>query len=463
MNKHKTYKLVSYLMILVVFFAFSTEIQAQAKKINDKAKKSAAQGDLFFRQKDYRNAVNKYTEALSVTPDYSYAHFWKGYAHYYLEEPDLAIGELSKALDEGYKPLEVYKLRWFINFNQKNYDAALSDAEKGLELDASNSNFALGLGDIYNAKGEYQKSIDAYKKGMLLDPNNADAYYFMAQDYSKLGDTEGQGAAAAEAIKKNTKYIGESYDLSGDALLKEKKTDEAIQAYQRAINVKPDLIDAYLKLSDIYRAKSRLDEAIATVKKGIKLFPDNGLLYTSLSWYYSLNGHNVESIAAAQKAIALLPNESTAYTNLCRVYNDTQQYPQAIESCSAALKINPDDGETNFYIARAYDYTNKRDTATPFYKKAVAGLEKFTADNSDDPDGFYLLGNAYFADGDKNKAIEAYKKSLDLSPKFAKAIYNLGYTYFVNQNEAAAREQYDALLKIDARLAGKLKQAMDNK
>ncbi len=53
MNKNKFIGIASYFLVLMFFFALSVEVKAQPKKINDKAKKVAAQGDQYFLRKDY--------------------------------------------------------------------------------------------------------------------------------------------------------------------------------------------------------------------------------------------------------------------------------------------------------------------------------------------------------------------------------------------------------------------------
>ena len=90
-------------------------------------------------------------------------------------------------------------------------------------------------------------------------------------------------------------------------------------------------------------------------------------------------------------------------------------------------------------------------------------MKVFTKNNPDYSDGFYLLGNAYFADEQRENAIAAYKDCLKISPLFARARYNLGYVYTQKGNNIAAREQYDALQQIDTSLAGKLLAVIENK
>lgn len=463
MNRYNLSRFAVFLLMLFLLAGSGALLIDAQKKPGGKAKKLIAQAEKSFNQKDYAGAIDLYAQALNLSPFYPYAHFWKGYAHYYLDQFDPAIENLNKALEQGFTPLEIYKLRWYLYYQKKDYLAALSDAKNGLALDASNLNFITGIANIYRAQGAFREAIEAYRKVLELDPHNGDLNYFMALCFEKLGDTQSQIAAAEEAIRKNSRFIGESYFLAANAHQNIKDYDKAAAAYQRAINVKPDLYEAYTNLAEIYRRQNKMESAIDTTRQGLKTFPDDGNLYTSLSWFYSLADRHVEAIAAAQQAIKLLPNQYAGFTNFCRALNDTKQYAAAVQSCKKALELNPEDGESNFYIARAYDLLGQPEMATPFYKNAVLGLEKSVGKKPESSDGFYLLGNAYYADGQREKAIDSYRKSLLLSPNFAKARYNLGYLYFLNKDAKALEQQYEALLKIDADLAARLKEATEKK
>lgn len=449
-------------------FAFAGEMNAQprnnnSKKPNERARKIAALGDTLYNQKDYRGAITKYAEAIVIAPNFPQAHFFKGSAHLLLNENDEAIEDLSAALEQGFTPVKVYELRWEAHFEKQNYDAALSDVQQGLRIEPNNNYLTLALGDVHRLKESFEEAITAYNKALTTNPNLPDVHYFIALSYGRLGNYTQQGLSAIEAVKKGTKYTGESYRLIGDALVVEKKLDDAILAYERALNVKPELQEVYNLLSDAYRSQNRLNDAIATVRKGIKLFPEDGNMFVSLTWYYSLADRHQDAVVSGQQAVKLAPDQYMAHTNLCRAYNDTKQYPQAVSACTKALNLQPTDGETNLYIARAYDLQNKPDVATPYYKKAVEGLVTYTTNFPDYSDGWYLLGNAYYADGQREKAIEAYKKNLQLNPNFAKARVNLGYMYFLGNNLTAAREQYNLLTKTDPQSAEKLKQLMERK
>ena len=283
----------------------------------------------------------------------------------------------------------------------------------------------------------------------------------IARAQQSLGDVPGQIVAASEAIKRGTRSLGEAHMIVADGYRKEKKFDEAVASYQKAILAKPDTYSAYQSMAEIYRDQNRFNDAIEILRKAQRPFPSDGRIYTELSFLYSLAGKNDEAIQAAQAGIRFLPDEYMAYTNLCRAYNDAKKPEMAIRECNNALKRKPTDGETFFYLARAYDLSGKQTDATKYYRQAVDGLVEETRKHPDQPDGFYLLGNAYRADSQFEKAIAAYSKCLELSPKFGRARYNLAIIQLLQKNKTAALEQYNLLREFDPELAGRLKVEID--
>lgn len=449
----------------LVFFVFSSasDISAQDKKKMKQAMKIAADGDAVFQQKNYQGAIDKYAEAIALYPTLPKAHFWKGYALYYLKEYDQAVLDLDAALAQGYKPLDVYQIRWFVNYQRKNYDLALVDAQNGLKLDPNNQTFNSAVGELLFAKGSYSEALDLFQKSILLNPDQPDLYYYVAASNAGLGNTDKILPAANEAVKRNTKFLGESFFMIAEAMRKDKNYSEAAAAYQRTISAKPETNAAYHYLSDIYRTQNKIKEAIDVTNKGLAAFPNDGNLYVDLSRYSSLAGRKGDAINAGVQAVKLLPEQSAGYTKLCRAYYETKQFSLGQKACETALKMNPNDGETNVYAGFTQLAQGREKEATEYFKKSVDGMLEFIKANPDFFDGYYSLGNAYYYVGQPDKSIEAYLKTLELNPNFTRARFNLGLTYYVNKNLPAARQQYDILIKTDKDLADKLKAVLDRK
>jgi tetratricopeptide (TPR) repeat protein len=455
---------LGFMLFGFVLVPFNVNAQAPAvKRDTGKSKKAYTDGAKLYNQKNYRDAVAKFEESIRYDATNELAHFFKGYSHYYLKEYDQALAELNTAEQLKYKPaVEVSKARAFVQYQRKDYDAAMADIRQVLAAEPKNLDYLKLSGEISLGMKNYDEALATYQKVSDASPGNGNLVYAMAQIYAAKGDLDGQAAAAEKAIQMGTQFFAEAQLLLADAYVKLGRSQQAEAALLKVTQVKPDVSkDIYRTLSDMYRSQSRFTEAIDITRKAIKLFPNDGDLYTDASWYYSLAGRHEEAVQAAQAGIRFKPTESMAYTNLCRAYNDLQKPELAISSCNSALKIKPDDGETFFYLGRAYDVLNKPAEATQYYKKAVVGLEASTSQNPTYSDGFYLLGNAYFADGQLDKAIAAYSKCLEMNPRFARARFNIGMVQLQKNNKNGATEQYNILMSLDKTLATKLKTEID--
>ena len=483
MKRKSVIRSISLLYVFALILLVGGQALPQNKKDQKKVRDLLTTADKDFRQRNFQAAIDGYTQALQIDAKNAAAHFWKGAAHVNLKQNDQALTEFDTALTQGYnKPLDVYILRWGINLEKKNYQAALDDVKKGLQIDPNNRDLRLALADISYGQENYQEALDAYQKVLPTATNRGDVYFRIANSHEKLGDSQQAIDNAQNAIKNGTRFVGDAYMLIGNGYRRLRKWDEAGDAYQRAMAAKPGSYDLYRDVAELYRSQGKFNDAILVTRKGLsevnqkigELSKDPSAtdtvgqlkkvaasMYTDASWFYSLDGRYDDAVSAAQAGIQLNPEESMAYTNLCRAYNDQAKYPMAVTACNSALKINPDDGETYYYLGRAYSMLGKSPDATKAYDKAVAGMEKFVQENPDYSDGFYILGNAYYADNQLDKAVEAYTKCLDLSPRFVRARYNLGVIQVVKKNKSAAMEQYNSLLALDPNLAAKLKTEID--
>jgi cytochrome c-type biogenesis protein CcmH/NrfG len=76
-------------------------------------------------------------------------------------------------------------------------------------------------------------------------------------------------------------------------------------------------------------------------------------------------------------------------------------------------------------------------------------LEKMIKENPKDVASWTNLGNLYFDNGDYQKAIEAYSKSLELHPNNADVLTDLGVMYRRSGQPKKAVESFDKAAKVD--------------
>ncbi len=73
-------------------------------------------------------------------------------------------------------------------FSRGDFDEALKDYAKALELEPRNYTAALFIGNTYDKQGQFAKGTEWYERAILLDPNMETAYRYYADMLAKEGD-----------------------------------------------------------------------------------------------------------------------------------------------------------------------------------------------------------------------------------------------------------------------------------
>ena len=89
---------------------------------------------------------------------------------------------------------------------------------------------------------------------------------------------------------------------AGLTLFGQQKNAEAAVEFQKAIDLKPDWLDAMHALATAQSKLGRQDDALATIGRVIELDPDDPFAYTSQSIFLQRKGLVPEAEAASAKA-----------------------------------------------------------------------------------------------------------------------------------------------------------------
>jgi eukaryotic-like serine/threonine-protein kinase len=127
------------------------------------------------------------------------------------------------------------------------------------------------LGAVLSGFGKREEAAELYRQGLALDPKSEDLLNFQSYFLAQWGDFEG-------ALAANDTYMAirpgdpNPFDSRGDILFMAGRDDEAVAAYRKVLELKPDFSDygEYLKLAIVYTDQRKPDVANAAFQQFAK-------------------------------------------------------------------------------------------------------------------------------------------------------------------------------------------------
>ena len=117
----------------------------------------------------------------------------------------------------------------------------------------------------------------------------------------------------------------------GNALKEQGKLDEAIEAYTKALELKPDYADTYYNMGAAFKELGKLDEAIEAYKMALAIEPDYAEAYNNMGVTLKEQGKLEKAITSYNKALSLKPDYAEAYYNMGNAYNLKGEIQKGLE------------------------------------------------------------------------------------------------------------------------------------
>ncbi len=223
-----------------------------------------------------------------------------------------------------------------------------------------------------------------------------------------------------------------AWNEKGNVHFKQGEFEDAINAYNKAIQLDPGLGWSYSNLALTYLTQGQCAEAILLYKKSIELLDtdeEKAISWNSLGNAYRCINDYPNAVAAYQKAAELdprtagmrdgaedfqagqSPRSGQAWNDLGEVFFKTGAYDEAINAFNKAIELEPESGWPYSNLARALAGQGKYTEAIPLYQKSIDLLQE----DKDQAVVWNRLGNVYRKLNDYDNAIKAYQKAVTLA------------------------------------------------
>jgi len=194
-------------------------------------------------------------------------------------------------------------------------------------------------------------------RAVEVDPTFAVAQYQLGAVHLALGN-RWKAAAQFRAATQVDPNLPEPFKALGDLFLSSPRRlfDQAIEAYERAIAIRPHYAEAHVGLGDAMAAKGDNEAAIAHYQKALALDPLNARVQFALGKiYYGEKGLYYEAVTAYKKAIDLDQSFLEARMGLGEIYEEKGLYKDAVAEYKKVIEVDPKHTGANYNLAMAYE------------------------------------------------------------------------------------------------------------
>ena len=208
-----------------------------------------------------------------------------------------------------------------------------------------------------------EQAVDLLARAIEADPNFVLAQYTLGSVHQALGN-RWKAAAQFRASTQLDPTYPEPYKALGDLFLAAPRRlfDQAIEAYQKAIDLRPFYADAYVGLGEAKAAKGDVDGAIGAYTKALAANPMNPRVHMSLGKiYYAEKSLYYESVTAYRKAIDLDPRSVEARMGLGEVYEDKGLYKEAMEEYKKVIDLDGKHTGAMYNLALVYEKVDPKE------------------------------------------------------------------------------------------------------
>jgi tetratricopeptide (TPR) repeat protein len=219
-------------------------------------------------------------------------------------------------------------------------DAALTDLNEAIGIDATYACAYVNRGRVYGLKRNYDRAIEDYDAAIKLDAKMALAYNNRGDAWIHKSEFDRAIADLSEAIRLNPGFV-RAFGNRGIAHYRKHDYAHAIEDFSSEIRISWST-DAYINRGNAYRDSEQLDRAAADYTTVIKLAQRDARGWRNRGLIRLLKGDNKGGVADYDKALFYDPADADSWHNRGQAKARLGDRNGAVADFKKALEIQPD-------------------------------------------------------------------------------------------------------------------------
>lgn len=394
-----------------------------------------------YQQKgEFKAALIQLKNALQKNPNDREARRLLGEIHYQANDPLSAEKELRKALELGARPEEVFPTLGKVLLLLGQFQKVLDEIKQteGAKPDAQLLSIR---GNAYLALGKRKEAKESFDLALKENPDSADALLGSARLAIVDGDVSAATPFLDQAVAKNPANT-EVWLFKGDFLRAQRKSDDALAAYAKVIELKPSNVPAYLSRALIHINAGKFDlakaELIAARKQDAQSMQ---ITYTEALLDFSQGKH-----AAAHEAILQVLRVAPEHMPSVLLAGASQYALGSTQQAEQHLKRYLERNPGHPYASKLLVATLLKNGDTA---RALKVLNPMLKDAEKDPQLLVLAGEAYMHAKEFSKATEYFEKASVAAPNASIIRTALGMSRLAQGENARGIAELEQATNLD--------------
>jgi len=304
--------------------------------------------------------------------------------------------------------------------------ASAPDAKSGAYYNFTMGRIYAELAQAYGNRPEYlNKAVQFYQEALKLDPNASEIFDELTDLYVATNRLRDAVTTAEDTLKRNPdnvdarRMLGKIYMRmisTQDNKINDEYLKKALEQFKAVTAKDPKDADSWVMLGRLYRVSNNSPDAEKAFNKAIEIEPENVDALTSLAQLYSDLGDNARAVEKLKAAAEKSPNPETLIA-LGQTYEQMHDYKNAAETFKKALDANPDNVRLQRVLAQTLLQADKLD-------EALEVFQRLSADEPRDTQLKLRIAEIYRAKRDYAKARQTLNEIKTTNPDDPEVRYN---------------------------------------